>query len=140
MTDNYAKRRNVLTKKDKLALSKWAAQPSRDAPIDRAKLWEAINDYVNQHGGRIISPMHYYPLRVELPPESTLPDKFRKIGYTVDFRCKESRVGGPASPEYAARWRRRWPSPGYGFYTVEVFEINPPLPAPVTGRSNIAVQ
>jgi len=137
----YSRRKNVLTRKDKISFSKWATQPAKDVPIDRAKMWEALNDYVNQHGGRIVSPMHSYPLRVETPPgDSTLPDKLKGIGYSVVFKCTETRIGGPHRPEYAARWRYRAIPTGYGFFVVQIYEVNPPTtPDYIPGQSKITV-
>jgi hypothetical protein len=143
-TNNYSRRKNTLTKKDKFAMSKWGAQqPNRDAPFDRVRIWEKLNAYLARYDARIISPMHCYPIRFEMPPvRSDLPLKLTELGYTVIYRCEETRVGGPASPEYQARWRYRRGSAGYGQYTVAVFELHLPQQAPgyVAGQSKIAVQ
>jgi len=140
-TDNYSRRKNTLTKKDKFALSKWGAQqPNRDAPFDRVRLWENLNVYLARYDARIISPAHSYPIRFEMPPvASNLPLKLTELGYTVIFRCEETRIGGPA---YETRWRRTSAGSGYGQYTVAVFELHLPRQAPgyVAGQSKIAVE
>jgi hypothetical protein len=115
----------VLTKRDKAALSRWATQPSKDGPIDQVRLWESLNAYVTKHGGRIISPLHSYPLRLETPPGSELPQKLGELGYDLIYKAEETRIGGPV-------WQ----------YKVAVYELS--LPRPNTpdyaDKTKIAVQ
>jgi hypothetical protein len=121
----YDKRKNRIDPKDYHRLnSKWVTQPSKqDGGIDRVRVWEGLNAFAAKHDSKIISPTHSYPVRLETPPDSDLPDKLRQLGYDPIFRSEETRIGGPVSPEYVARWRRGVRSGAYGHYIVKVFEI-----------------
>jgi hypothetical protein len=140
----YDRRKNKIDPKDYAKLnSKWVTKPSQtqDGAIDRVRIWDGLNVFAAKHQARIISPAHSYPVRLETPPDSDLPDKFRSLGYDVVFKSEDTRIGGPVSPEYQARWRRGVKPTGYGFYTVSVFELNlPKLRSDPTGKAGIPVQ
>jgi hypothetical protein len=70
--------------------------------------------------------MFISPVRIEVAPDSELPAKLTEAGYDLQFHEQTTRIGGPASPEYHARWRRGAKSAGHGFFQVSVFELRLP--------------
>lgn len=130
-------RRNTLSKLEHAKLnSKWTAKPAQDgAKIDRTRLWESLNAFVMKHQARIVSPMHVFPIRLQVPPDSDLPSKLTQIGYSVVFKSRDSVVGGPTSD-----WRSHNYNTGYSFSVVETFELSLPRPSGDIPDKRLAVQ
>jgi hypothetical protein len=72
----------------------------------------------------IVSVEYANPVRVEIAPDSELPARLRELGYDLLYRSSETRIGA-APVEYDQRGRPRMTS-GYGFHTVDVFELKLP--------------
>lgn len=111
-------------------VSKWAVNQPREenaAKISeqRRELWQALNQFVMERGGAIVSPMFAFPVRLEVATDSGLPERLRELGYDLIYRNEETRVGPPVSEP--RRWRQRPRlAIGYGFRTVDVFELGVP--------------
>jgi hypothetical protein len=109
--------------------SKWASQPRGETPDkiseQRRELWQALNDFVMERGGAIVSPKFHFPIRLEVTPDSELPAKLRELGYDLIFRNEETRIGAPVSEP--GRWGRpRYLNTGYSFRGVAVYELDLP--------------
>lgn len=134
--DNYSRRKNVLTAKDKTAMSKWATKPAPDAAkIDRTRLWESLNAFVMKHQARIVSPLHSFPLRLQVPLDSELPQKLKDIGYNCTFKSRDTIIGAPM-----ADWRAHNYNTGHVFRVVQTFELDLPRPSGDTPDKRLAVQ
>jgi hypothetical protein len=125
---SYAERKARLSK---LELSKWANRPRTDdkkgtITQQHRDLWDALNQYVTERGGAITSVRYASPIRLEFDPESPLADKLKELGYSLTFLERDGRWGGPATPDHDARWRNRAVTSGYGFRTVDVYELRLP--------------
>jgi hypothetical protein len=72
----------------------------------RTATWNALNTFVRQMGGAVVSIPHRRMVRVEAPLNSVLPDKFAELGYLVRHHEQATRIG-PA-----------------GFHPVMVFEVD----------------
>ncbi len=66
----YTDRKNRMTKADIAATSQWANRP---APVsvkkiseEQRRLWSALNEYIRQHGGFVVSLPFASPMRVEV--------------------------------------------------------------------------
>jgi hypothetical protein len=109
--------------------NKWAAQkPSagdEKAKIDaqRRDLWQAINQYVTERGGFVVSVQYVSPVRIEVSPDSELPEKLRELGYDPVFCEQATRIGAPVSGQ-----RGRWvdSNRAYSFHTRDVYELRLP--------------
>ena len=72
--------------KKKIAFDHWANQ--RQGKTDhlleqRTKLWEALNAFISQQGGWVVSPPGSKSLRVEIQQKSVLPAQLLELGYAV---------------------------------------------------------
>ena len=121
-----------MTKLTKLELakrnSKWVQKPdtaSEAAKIDaqRRDLWNAINQFVIESGGAIVSVQYANPVRLEIPLDSPLADKLRELGYDPIYCEQTTRIGAPVSGQ-----RGRWTNlnSAYSFRTVDVYELRLP--------------
>jgi len=121
--------RTGLSRKQLAALSKWANKPREERP-DETKfrtLWDGLNQFVIERGAQITSMKYTNPVRLEIPLDSPLADKLKELGYDLVFVQRESRIGGIAAPPTVGpRWRRGAITSGYGFCTVDVFELRLP--------------
>jgi hypothetical protein len=128
----YAERKFKLSKQDAAKkFSKWAQKPGtvdETAKVSERQrdLWDALNQYVTERGALIVSVKHANPLTLEVPLESPLVDKLREQGLDLIFCERRNRLGGVAVPEYDTRWRKGVVSGGYGFTTVDVYQIRLP--------------
>jgi hypothetical protein len=126
----YADRKNVMSQKDLRALSKWAGARPKEAEANqvseqRRALWIALNAFIGERGGAIVSPMFVSPVRIEVPPDSELPAKLTEAGYDLTFREQATRIGAPiAEPVLWGQRSRR--NDAYSFRTVDVFELRLP--------------
>jgi hypothetical protein len=123
----YAERKNTLSKKQIAA--QWAKWPRTESPnqiTERQRdLWNALNQFVTERGGAIVSPMFASPLRIETALDSELPDKLRELGYDLIYREQDTRIGAPISKP--GRWGRpRDLNAGYSFRAVDVYELRLP--------------
>jgi hypothetical protein len=127
---SYAQRKHTMSAKDRASLSKWANKPRDEAnKVDQRKrdLWDGIHSFVGERGGAIVSVRYVWPIRLEVDPESKLPDKLRELGYDPVYLSDETRLGGVAAPDPdAVRWRQGVKTSGYGFRQVRVFELRLP--------------
>jgi len=71
----------------------------------RQELWRALTDFIQNHGGWVVSPPSSRYLRVEVPQVSSLPVRLSKIGYSLSHAGMTTRLGG-------------------GFVTVDVLELD----------------
>jgi hypothetical protein len=125
----YAERKFKLSKQDAAKkFSKWAQKPdavAEAAQISQAQrdLWDSLNAFVVERGGAIISIRHAWPIRLEVEPESKLPDKLREAGHDPIFLERDTRIGAPISSQ-----RGRWVNlnSAYSFRTVEVYQVRLP--------------
>jgi hypothetical protein len=53
------------------------------AKRQKAALWAGLNDFTQRNGGWIVSSPDRWPMRLECPPLSELPDKLEALGYEV---------------------------------------------------------
>jgi hypothetical protein len=125
----YADRKFRLSKQDVAKLSKWAA-PKPDAAAEKAKitqqrrdLWDAINSFVTERGGFIVSVKYASPMRMECDPESKLPEKLREADHDPVFLQQETRLGAPISTREG--WRTNLNN-GYSFHVRNVYELRLP--------------
>jgi len=109
----YSQRKNLMTKQDKVAMSKWAmqqpgaAEEAAKASQQRRDLWDAINRYVTERGGTITSKPYETPIRVEIrDPDSELPNKLAEAGYDLIEKCNEVRIGPPKPGEGSHSFQR----------------------------------
>ncbi len=125
---SYSERKNTLSRHDFAALNnKWANRPAGPSTSnkvtseERKKLWTALNELINQHGGRITSTPFSSPVRVEVGTDSTLPDQLAKSGLQITFVCQETRiVGAPSINPRTERMTRTAPS---AFMECAVYEV-----------------
>ncbi len=81
-------------------LSKWAkVKPPAGTVIkkitqERRRLWNALNKYITDQGGFVVSPPFASPLRIEIMPGSPLPARLRELGYTPGHAESITRVTG----------------------------------------------
>jgi hypothetical protein len=127
----YADRKNTMSKEALRAMSKWAvARPTKEAEANRVSqqrrdVWTALNAYITERGGAIVSPMLASPLRIETAPDSELPGKLRQLGYDPIFCEQTTRIGAPvAEPVLWGQRSRR--NDAYAFRAVNVFELRLP--------------
>jgi hypothetical protein len=95
----YAERTQKLSKLEHAKQnSKWATRrPSGEDAVkkvseERRRLWNALNEYIAQHGGSVTSAPLLSPLRVEIRADSALPDKLAEFGYAPVHRRQTTRV------------------------------------------------
>jgi hypothetical protein len=85
----HSDRKNVMSKKDIAAMSKWATnRPRAEQPSitsERRALWDALHEFVRQNGGAISSVKYASPIRLEVPTDSPLPERLRALGYDPIF-------------------------------------------------------
>ncbi|MFZ2078024.1 MAG: hypothetical protein WAV38_15505 [Xanthobacteraceae bacterium] len=89
----------------------------------RKDLWHGINNFVMERGGAIVTPMYVFPARIEVEPDSKLPERLRALGYDPIFCEQTTRIGG-ATPTH--RRGRTQPGSGYAFHAVDVYELTLP--------------
>ena len=63
------------------------------------RLWEALKEYITQHGGWVTSVPGLKHLRLEVPPGSALPAKLREFGYAVHHAGAGTRLSPGRTPE-----------------------------------------
>ena len=59
--------------------------PAKPKTLDQKqrKLWQALNSFISEHGGWMVSQPDTEPLRFECRSESELPESLRDLGYDV---------------------------------------------------------
>jgi hypothetical protein len=127
ITMAYADRKNTLTKKQIVSFSKWANRPRADQPQiteQRRNLWTALNEFIRQNGGSIVSLQFTSPLRLEVPINSPLPERLAALGYDPIF-CEQTTRIGPQAVQHDRRGRAL-PTTGYSFNTFDVFHLKLP--------------
>jgi hypothetical protein len=67
-----------------------AASP-KVKPINN-RLWSALNSFISQQGGWLVSVPYTRHLRIETVQGSTLPTKLQELGYDVRQTGKGSRI------------------------------------------------
>jgi hypothetical protein len=121
-----------MTKLTKLELakrnSKWVQKPNTAdelAKLDqqRRDLWRAIHDFVSERGGFVTSVQYVSPIRIEIPPDSELPQKLRELGYDPVFLEQDTRIGPPLSTRHG--WRGNF-NGAYSFHIRDVYELRLP--------------
>jgi hypothetical protein len=125
----YADRKAKFSKLEFAKLnSKWANAPRGETPAkvseQHRRLWQALNNFVTERGGAVVSPMFAFPIRLEVAPDSELPDKLRELGHDLIYREQDTRIGARISKP--GRWGRRDLNAGYSFRAVDVFELKLP--------------
>jgi hypothetical protein len=60
----------------------------------RNQLWSALNRYVRESGGAVVSAPGISPLRVEVAKNSSLPKTLTDAGYSVSLGERVTRVVG----------------------------------------------
>jgi hypothetical protein len=109
--------------------SKWVTQRPNTAEEtakrdqQRRDLWQAINQYVTERGGFVVSVQYVSPVRIEVSPDSELPSKLRELGYDPVFCQQETRIGPPLSTWYG--WRGNF-NGAYSFHVRDVYELRLP--------------
>jgi hypothetical protein len=128
---SYAERKNTLTKKQLASMSKWAtqrpsaAEEAAKVSQQRRDLWTALNAFITERGGAIVTPMFVSPVRIEVPPDSELPAKLAEAGYDLTFCEQATRIGAPiAKPVLWGQRSRR--NDAYAFRAVNVYELKLP--------------
>ena len=71
----------------------------------RRELWLALTDFIQSHGGWVVSPPSGRYLRIEVPQGSSLPVRLAKVGYGLRHAGMTTRIGD-------------------GFVTVDVLELD----------------
>jgi len=71
----------------------------------RRELWHALTNFIQSHGGWVVSPPSGRYLRVEVPQGSSLPVRLAKVGYSLRHAGMTTRIGD-------------------GFVTVDVLELD----------------
>jgi hypothetical protein len=78
------------------SFSKWVASPrAASNPVElrkRQELWDALNTYVREAGGWIVSVPGLKELRIEAPQGSTLASKLTALGYTIRLCGSDTRL------------------------------------------------
>jgi hypothetical protein len=109
------------------SVSRWRSAPggASNARVSerRKELWHGINNFVSERNGAIVSPMYVSPLRIEVEPDSKLPERLRELGYDPIFCEQTTRIGG-AMPEQ--RRGRTRPGNAYSFHACDVYELRLP--------------
>ena len=85
------------------------------------ELWHALNRFITENGGFVVSAPFASPVRIESPRDSTLPKRLTEAGYDLVFRGQLTRIGS-AAPTHD-RHGRTQPVTGYGFHRVDVYEL-----------------
>jgi hypothetical protein len=67
-------------------------RPIAKVSTEQKRLWDALNDYITQHGGWVVSVPHHRELRVELPRDSALASKLMEFGYGVFAAATSTRT------------------------------------------------
>ena len=89
----------------------------------RCELWHALNRFITEHGGCVVSAPFSSPIRIEAPRDSTLPKRLAKAGYDFVFRGQLTRIGS-ADPKHDRQSRTRpLTACYYGFHRVDVYEL-----------------
>ena len=88
----------------------------------RFELWHALNRYITEHGGFVVSAPFSSPVLIEAPRDSTLPKQLAGAGYDLVFRGQLTRIGS-AAPKHDRQVRMRPLTPGYSFHMVDVYEL-----------------
>ena len=89
MTMAYSERKNTLTKKQLASMSKWptqrpsAAEEAAKVSQQRRDLWTALNAFITERGGAIVSPMFVSPVRIETAPDSNCRPSSPRPGMTL---------------------------------------------------------
>ena len=58
----------------------------------RMRLWDALHDYIHQHGGAVVSVPGHKELRIEVPKDSALTAKLAEAGYDPRHCCTTTRI------------------------------------------------
>lgn len=76
------------------SVSRWKSAPSGGATTEqRRNLWTALNEFIRQNGGFVVSLQFTSPLRCEVPINSSLPARLRALGYDPIFCEQTTRIG-----------------------------------------------
>src|SRR5262245_52053599 len=82
----------------------------------RRELWLALTDFIQSHGGRVVSPPSGRYLRVEVPQGSSLPVRLAKVGYGLRHAGMTTRIGGglvtveALKLDLTEQYKADWPS------------------------------
>jgi len=88
----------------------------------RRALWHALNRFITELGGFVVSAPFSSPIRIEAPRDSTLPKRLAEAGYDVVFRGQLTRIGS-AAPRHDRQGRIGPLTGRYGFHRVDVYEL-----------------
>jgi hypothetical protein len=84
MADEVTKRKAVAEK----TVSNWRSKPytAYTAPVEKQRrLFEALNAFVAQQGGWVVSAPGNKSIRIEAPEGSALPIRLAELGYKLQF-------------------------------------------------------
>jgi hypothetical protein len=98
----------------------FASSRSAEEAQRRAAQWQALNQFINRHGGTVTSPPGDKRLRIEAPRRSNLANELRAAGYVVIERGSTTRIISTVPVSRQAERDNGAPSP---FTEVDVIEI-----------------
>ena len=84
----------ALKKKPK-TISDWLNRPRSertDLVKQRTEHWDALNAFISQQGGWVVSPPGTKRLRVEIQHQSALPTRLLELGYSVHSAGINTRI------------------------------------------------
>ena len=58
----------------------------------RMRLWNALHEFCQQHGGTVVSLPGHRELRIEIPKDLALTAKLSEIGYNPRHCCTTTRI------------------------------------------------
>jgi hypothetical protein len=84
------------------------AETTPRVSLERLRLWNALHDYIRQHGGAVVSVPGHKELRIEIPKDSPLPAKLVELGYQPHHHCATTRItAGTSQPSMSSKSRCR---------------------------------
>lgn len=67
-------------------------QATQKITAQRMRLWNALHDYIRQHGGAVVSVPGHKEMRIEAAQDLPLAAKLSEAGYDVRHCCVTSRI------------------------------------------------
>ena len=99
-TNPYTLRKNVMSKEAKLAMSKWANRPNAADEAaklseQRRNLWHAINHYITERGGAVVSRQYESRFALRCRRILNCPLAYAKLAMTSFTEATEQRIRPP---------------------------------------------
>jgi hypothetical protein len=106
---------------------RWKSAPSgATTKQHRDSLWTSLREFIERAGASVSSVPFTWPIRIDIPIDSPLPERLRALGHDIAFCEQVTRLNAPTAQEPGRYGRPRDVNNAYSFDSFDVFYLKLP--------------